>query len=610
MRYLRLLLALAAALLGLSVLAGTAATAGAAPPATGSLQICKVAAAPLAGQTFPILTATWSGTQYKEVSLTAGAPPGGCSTVNSYTVGTTVLVEEAASPGVPFPGVVPTFSIVNGTITGNVPSLDLVALRINAGTNVLTITNTPPITGNQPGTLELCKTAADTNVQGPFVFNLTGPAGYSATDTVPTGQCNDVTGVPSNVPITITEPPIFPYALTSVTTLPTTALLSTNLGASSAQVEVEPLSTATVFFTNATLTGYVKVCKALDRPADNVLAGRTFTYSVSATFDGAPITVPGSVSVVAQAYPTNACVFVGGTSTPFALPLGSVVTVSETGLPATIQVVGTSVSPANLNAGSPNSTTQQLYVGNLPAPNNVGSFGAGSVTQANFINEAFGYIEVCKTSMSINTGIPFQFSVDGGAVFPVNVGLCSPAILKPVGTTTVTETPAPHTTLTSVFGTSGATQSGNSALVTVPYNADNKVSFENEINPGSLKICKAQTPSDGQLGNTAFGFSYSYTVNGVASSGTVPGGLKPGQCWALPSSVPVLNGNLSPVQITVTEQPTTVANVNLFSVGVIGNDTIASQPAYPHLMTTPAPVVLNNFEGISSVTFTNGIIIP
>ncbi len=365
-----------------------------------------------------------------------------------------------------------------------------------------------------------------------------------------------------------------------------------------------------MFFTNATLTGYVKVCKTLDRAADNVLAGKTFTYSVSATFEGAPIAVPSSVSVVAQAFPTQTCAFVGGTSSPFALPLGSLVTVSETGLPPTIQVVGTSVNPANLNAGSPNSTTVQLYVGNLPAPNNAGSFGAGSVTQANFINEAFGYVEVCKSSTSINAGIPFQFSVDGAAIPAVDVGNCSPPILKPVGTTTVTETPAPHTTLTNVFGTSGATQSGNSALATVPYNADNMVTFNNEINTGSLKICKAQTPSDGQLGNTAFNFSYSYSVNGVATTGTVPNGLKPGQCWALPASVPVLNGNLSQVQITVTEQPTTVANVNLFSVGVIGNDTIVSQPATPHVLTTPAAVVLNSLEGVNTVTFTNGIIIP
>ena len=487
---------------------------------------------------------------------------------------------------------------------------DLVIVPIKAGTNVLTVTNTPIPIGPQTGTFELCKSAADNNVQGSFVFNLTGPNGYSATTSVPTGQCNEVTGVPSGVPITVTEPPIFPFALTSVATIPTTALLSTNLGASSAQVEVEPNSTSTVFFTNATLTGYVKVCKTLDRAADNVLAGKTFTYSVSATFEGAPIAVPSSVSVVAQAFPTQTCAFVGGTSSPFALPLGSLVTVSETGLPPTIQVVGTSVSPANLNAGSPNSTTVQLYVGNLPAPNNAGSFGAGSVTQANFINEAFGYVEVCKSSTSINAGIPFQFSVDGAAISPVDVGNCSPPILKPVGTTTVTETPAPHTTLTNVFGTSGATQSGNSALATVPYNADNMVTFNNEINTGSLKICKAQTPSDGQLGNTAFNFSYSYSVNGVATTGTVPNGLKPGQCWALPASVPVLNGNLSQVQITVTEQPTTVANVNLFSIGVIGNDTIVSQPATPHVLTTPAAVVLNSLEGVNTVTFTNGIIIP
>ena len=102
-------------------------------------------------------------------------------------------------------------------------------------------------------------------------------------------------------------------------------------------------------------------------------------------------------------------------------------------------MVDTSVNPANLNAGSPNSTTVQLYVGNLPAPNNA---GLGRVLYpGHFTNEAFGYVEVCKSSTSINAGIPFQFSVDGAAISPVDVGNCSPPILKPVGTTTVTETP-------------------------------------------------------------------------------------------------------------------------------------------------------------------------
>jgi hypothetical protein len=371
-------------------------------------------------------------------------------------------------------------------------------------------------------------------------------------------------------------------------------------------VDVESNSTSTVFFTNATLTGYVKVCKTLARSADNVLAGQTFNYSVSATFDGSPIAVPSSVSVVAADYPASTCAFVGGTSSPFALPLGSLVTVSETGLPATTQVVGTSVSPANLNAGSPNSTTQQLYVGNLPGTTAVGSFGAGSVTQANFINEAFGYVEVCKTSTSIAKLTPFLFSVAGTPIGSVDVGLCSLGILEPIGTTTITETLQPHITLNSVSGTSGASQLGNNgATANVVYGTENIVSFDNEINTGTLKICKAQTSSDAGLQNTTFNFSYTYTVNGSATVGTEA--LKPGQCGMPINNIPVLNSNLLPVQISVTEQTSTVANVALEGVTAIGGDTIASQPTYPHLLTTPATVTLNSLEGITNLTFTNGI---
>jgi hypothetical protein len=606
MRYIKMVLAMAAALLGLSVLGGSAATAGAASSASGSLEICKVAAPPLAGQAFPFQTATWSGSDYKEISLTAAAAPGGCSTVNSYTVGTTVFVEEAAYPGVPFPDVVPSFSIANGTISGDVPSIDLVALNIKAGTNILTVTDTPQPPA-QNGTLELCKTAADQYVNGYFNFDLTGPGGYSSTQSVLAGQCNDVT-VPSGT-ITITEPPIFPYALTSVATYPPSALLSSDLDTQSAEVAVPPESTSTVFFTNATLTGYVKVCKTLARTADDVLAGQTFNYSVSATFDGSPISVPSSVSVIASDYPSTSCSFVGGDLTPFALPLGTLVSVSETGLPATIHVVGTSVSPTSLNAGTPNSTTQNLYVGNLPAPNNFGSLGAGSVTQAIFTNEAFGYVEVCKTSASINKGIPFQFTVAGVAIPPVEVGYCSPGTLEPVGSTTVTEAPVPHVTLDKVSGTSGATQLGNSAQVTVPYNTDNIVTFDNKINTGTLKICKEQTSSDADLQNTTFNLAYSYVVNGVVSYGTEA--LEPGQCSLPINNVPVLNSDLSPVWITVSEEKTSVPDVALEAVDLLGGgDTIVSQPTYPHLLTTPASVTLSSLEGITSVVFVNGIDIP
>ncbi len=607
MRHLKLFVAAVACFLAISGVAATAANAAGPTPkaaATGNLNICKVAAAPLAGQTFPIQVATWSGSFYKVYSLTAGAAPGGCSGSIPFTVGTTVLVEEAASPGVPYPGVVPAFSLSQGSFSGNMPSLDLVALSVGSGTTTLTITNTPVIPVGT-GSIQVCKTAGDSYVDGQtFDYSLSGAGGFNATTDVLANQCNTVDNVPAGSPVSITEQAQFPYALTSVSALPSNSLLSSDLDTQNASVEVEPGQEINVFFTNDTLTGYVKVCKALDRAADDVLAGQTFNYTVSAQpFNGNPVSIPDSVSVIAAAYPTSTCSFIGGNGNPTPLPLGTRVTVTETGNePASSEAVATSVSPGNLDAGS---TTGQavLYVGNLPAPGNVGSFGAGSVTQANFTNEAFGSVEVCKTSNSINEGEPFNFTVAGSPISPVEVGFCSPGITLPVGTTTITEAAVNHVSLSSVFGTSGATLSGNTATADVVYNTDNIVTFDNEVNTGTLKICKAQTSSDADLQNITFNGSYSFS-NG-ATGGTWS--LEPGQCTLPINNVPIVTGALAPVSIKVTENPSSIANAALYNLTVSGGDTFSSLPSLPHLLSTPVSGILNSLEGISTVTFTNGI---
>ena len=606
MRHLKLFVVAGAIWLAICAVAVAAATtAGPTPQAvSGNLNICKVASAPLAGQTFPIQVATWSGSFYKVYSLTAGASPGGCSGSIPFTAGTWVLVEEASSPGVPYPGVHPNFSLSQGSIGTNMPSLDLVAFQVPSGSTTLTITNTP-IPPGQSGTIQVCKTAGDSYVNGQtFDYSLSGAGGFNATTDVLANQCNTVDNVPSGTPVSITEQAQFPYALSSVSALPSTSLLSSDLGTQNASVEVEPGQEINVFFTNDTLTGYVKVCKALDRAADDVLAGHTFNYTVSALpFNGNPVSIPGSVSVVAMAYPTSTCSFIGGNANPTALPLGTQVTVTEAGSePASSEAVATSVSPANLDAGS---TTGQavLYVGNLPSPGNVGTFGAGSVTQANFTNEAFGSVEVCKTSNSINKGEPFNFTVAGSLISPVEVGFCSPGITLPVGTTTITEGAVNHVSLTSVFGTSGATLSGNTVTADVVYNTDNLVTFDNEVNTGTLKICKAQTSSDADLQNSTFNGSYSFS-NG-ATGGTWS--LEPGQCTLPINNVPIVTGALAPVSITVTENPSSIANAALYNLTVSGGDTFSSLPSLPHLLSTPVSGTLNSLEGISTVTFVNGI---
>ncbi len=557
------------------------------------------------GATFPILEGNWSGSYFTTYNLTAGAPPGGCGPKYSTTPGAMVLVEQGASPGAPVSGANAAFSVSNGTIDAVVSAIDFAAVTVNSGLTVLTITDTTP-PAPSTGTLELCKTAGDHYVTGSFAFDVTGPGGFSSNQSVPAGQCNDVP-VPSGN-LSITESVRFPYALASVATLPSSALVSSNRNTQNAVVSVPPNGSSTVFFTNSTLDGYAKICKTLDRPQDNVLAGQTFNYSVTVSFNGSTI-LSTTVPVTAASFGTTTCTFIADKKGPIPLPLGSTVTATETVPPnASFQPVGTSISPSNLNAGS-SASTAVFYVGNQPPPNNTGNLGAGSVTQATFTNEALGSVEVCKTSSTIQSGTPFNFTIGGvGSIQQVDVGLCSLGFQLPVGTTTITESPVPHVTPTLASTTAGGSLSGNTATVTVPYNSENIVTFNNEINTGTLKICKAQTSSDAGLQNTAFTLGYSYVVNGVTHSGT--DSLKPGQC-ALPIRVPVLNSDLSQVKISITEQTTSVANVAVESVMFSGPDTVVSQPTYPHLVSTPtgtpATVVVNSLEGITNVTFVNGI---
>jgi hypothetical protein len=587
--------------------------------AKGAVTVCKVANDPsLQGTSFPFLEGSWSGSFRDSFSLVAAKSPGNCATTKQwFPAGTAIGVEEASSPGVVPPGVNATFALAGaGKLAAVVPSIDFAVFIVGAGYNVLTVTDTPkPPPGI--GSLEVCKLPRDRFVGGSFGFQITGAGGFSSAQTVPTSQCNDVT-VPSGT-LHVAEAVRFPYATSDIAADPPSALVDKNVYQQTADVNVVPGGTTTVFFTNSTLTGYVKVCKNLDRSIDNVLAGQTFDFTVSASFNGSPITgIPTSVAVTATPFGSTTCSFLTNRGRLVALPLGSLVTVKETGLnggplPAWVKPVATSVSPSNLDAGS-TPTTAQLYVGNLPAPNNIGNFGNGSITQATFTDEAFGYVEVCKTSSSINQGTPVSFSVGGVGSIGVSVGTCSPSFLLPIGKTTVTETPLAHTTLTSVGSTAGSSWSlgSNMATVTVPFGSvanENLVTFDNEVNTSTFKLCKQQTSSDANLQNVTFAFSWSYAANGVTRSGTAA--LKPGQCSLPISGVPVVNSDLSAVHISVTEQTTTVADVAVTEVQVAGGATVLSPVVTPHNVSsgqggTPATEVLSNAEGITTVTYVNG----
>jgi hypothetical protein len=615
----RAILCLVAALTTVATVFGVLAlSSSASSAATSQFQVCVVAGdGGQSGRSFPIIQANFNGSGGQTYTVTAT----GCGAKYSTSPGTPVAVEEATSPGVPVPAANAAFAVSNGTLLAQVSTLDFAVVTVNAGLTTIWITDTtPPPPGS--GTLELCKAPGDNFVSGSFDFNVTA-GNFSSSQSVLTKQCNEVTVPAGNV--NIAEAVKFPYSLASVASIPSTAVVSSDLNQQTAVVSVPPNGLTTVFFTNSTLEGYAKICKTLDRSQDNVLAGQTFTYPVTVTFNGSPI-VSGTVSITAGQFGTTACSFISNQQGPLLLPLGSTVTATETVPPgASFKPVGTSIFPANLDAGS-STGTAVFYVGNQPPPNNVGNLGAGSVTQATFTNEALGSVEVCKSSTSINKGVPFQFSVGGvGSIAPVPVGGCSGGFQLPVGTTTITETPVAHVS-TTLSTTLGGTLSGTTATVTVPYNTENIVTFDNEINSGMLKVCKAQTSPDAGLQFTPFNFNYSYTLNGVSHPFTAS--LTPPLAgWNIPQpqsacapaiTVPVLNADLSQVTISITEQTTSTPSVFVSNPTLSGNqgvvfqgpDTVVSQPTYPHLVSTPggtpATVVVNSLEGVSNVVFING----
>ncbi len=374
---------------------------------------------------------------------------------------------------------------------------------------------------------------------------------------------------------------------------------------------IDPTQTTTVFFTNATLTGYAKVCKVLRSAVDNGLAGQTFTFDVSATFNGSPVPgVPSTISVTAQSFPNVPCTFLTDThGRLLPLPLGTIVTATEV-VPSDAAVTATTISPSNLDNGSTPGTAV-FFVGNS-GTSGAGNLGAGTVTQATFTNEGLGRIKVCKASRSIATGTVFNFTV-GGGVGPVSAAVnsfCSLSYTLPVGTVSISETPVAHVS-TTWSDTQGESGTGTSATVTVPFNDENQVTFDNEINTGKLQVCKQQiSPEEHLLDGVSFNLTYSWT--GGPAPVTVS--LQPGQCTSS-ITVPTLTPTLSPVHISIFEGTVNVPLVNLENVTVQGPDTVISAAAPPnHLVGTggsnsPNEVLLS-LEGTSDVNFINGLVVP
>lgn len=447
------------------------------------------------------------------------------------------------------------------------------------------------------GGIEVCKYAGDTQVHGTFNYQLTA-TNFSATLNVPVGSCSG--DIPAPVgPVTVTETAQAPYYTAAITASPALSLVSVNLPAGSGVFKVVGGQNTTANFWNKTHDGSVKVCKTLTATS-GALVGMPFSFNV---VDSA---VPGSVNVSANATAYGAqqiCTPVGR-----GYPLGSTVRITEVGQ-ANVQLVGTSISPTSQNAGS-TSTVAVLKVGPV----------TGSVTAAVFTNQALGWVEVCKNAADASTGNQsFPFTVNGGSVFTVHAGQCSQPFQVPAGTASINEIQANPNFYLANVSTQGVTDPTGSRLLSGPTQDPASVTvvfggvgnetiatFTDAVRMGDFKICTAQTSPDANLQGQLFTYNYTYTVNGVTSSGSVilTAPLTGATCSGLYGPLPVVNADGSAVTVSVTAVATADPSVNLQGVLYQGNGSVISSPTLPSAL--PATLDFSNGAGMNVATFTDG----
>jgi hypothetical protein len=512
-----------------------------APKKVLGLKVCKAADPALVGDPFSFTEN--GGPAFSVDAGTAAAP--NCSAIKKFQLGTVVHVHENAVPNV----AVGSISVSDNRGSNVNLANGNVDVTIGSGVTIVTYTNTvvPP---TQFGYVEVCKTRGDHYVSGSFNYTITAP-GFTTTRSVPVGNCSDAIRVPAGN-VSIAETARAPYYVEGINVSPAGRVVSRNLANGSVVVSVpvgDPSTETLVKFRNATATSQIKVCKTLTSNS-SALTGRVFSFTVSDA-NGQHID-----RVVAGPPGTTNCKLDNSR-----LPVGSLVSITEKAAP-NVQVVGVNVAPASQDAGSSGSTARLVV-------------GSGTLTIATFTNEAYGTIEVCKIAADPSTATQtFQFSVNGAPAISVPANQCSKPLSVPAGTATVAESGPANFHLVSVVakGPDGASRlltgsTANPATVSVPYGGvenETVAEFTNAVNTGEFKICKVS--SEPTLQNTAFAFTYSYTLPGAGEATQGTASLKPGQCSALSGDIPVVDPQGNSIPVYITEAPTPSVKVSNVSV--------------------------------------------
>jgi len=547
---------------------------------------------------------------------------GACSQVVDVQAGSVITVAETTPAGQQVTGV----TAIGGTIRRNNGSS--IRYVVGNGVNVVTFNN-EPIGPPQTGLLEICKDAGDGFITGTYQYSIQdGNQTYQAS--VDVGQCTAPInhGIPAGT-VTITETIPANQSLTNVFLgLNSAGQLGTVTKLNGTAVVVVPVADSgdvQVHFVNSTNVTQLKVCKFL--PAGSEALQKTrFTFDVSDDQFAPGTSYTTSVSVPAGA--SSACTIVTSNGVVVAFPIGSKASVTERNTRPFVD--------AGSGLGQPDTESVRIAAG---------------INQINFTNVAYGQLEICKYIVSSDPdyGNTFTFTYQNTAdrsvkgTVTTTSGTCSFPRPVPAGTYTVTEDlskmnvtvggvtlPIYSFVGSDARGPNGesrcvppatypqpgppnapapppGTGCGNPLTVTVPFinptdpsTGETQISFWNQLNRTSFKICKAiDSHASAALGSLDYTFTATSTVNGVkATYGpyTTNHLLGYPQCSGLMGNIPFANADGSPTTITVTETTSFSGAPTI----VVQNGHVVSQSA------TLQTVTFNPTGNPAIATFTNG----
>ena len=261
-----------------------------------------------------------------------------------------------------------------------------------------------PALASDPGTgyLEICKYSTGLSGTPSFTFDVSG---YGPV-TVGNNSCTTPFAVSAG-DVTITEESGTFYSVSSISTDPGSALISSNPQGSgaldpgpngTAVVSVassgDPSTATTVSYTNEPVYGYIEVCK--NNASDSGLTG-SFSFTITGN----------------NAFTDTVSVPIGACSFPIQVPAGSV-TVTE--------AAPNSVSGITVQNGDPSTTSTSdgsATVTVLPEP------AAGDTSQeaiVSFANETV-QLKICKIASDAGVTAPYTFTAvgTGDPSFPAGI---------------------------------------------------------------------------------------------------------------------------------------------------------------------------------------------